>query len=145
MGWDWTVATVIQWRCHEQSQKYLRGLQRLVRIVTIRLKKHRNAVALVDMLDRFELFLKVYARRLGCWMTCSKSPSLCRQYTSLLMQPVPILIKKSVFLLPVPFKLLFFLPPLSLDDVSTEEKDIVVKRADLKKHLTLMDVEGKPM
>ncbi|XP_011604631.1 pleckstrin homology domain-containing family S member 1 [Takifugu rubripes] len=33
----------------------------------------------------------------------------------------------------------------SLDDISTEEKDIVVKRADLKKHLTLMDVEGKPI
>lgn len=61
------------------------------------------------------------------------------------MQPVPKIIKKSVSLLRVPFQLLFFLPPLSLDDVSTEEKDIVVKRADLKKHLTLMDVEGKPM
>lgn len=61
------------------------------------------------------------------------------------MQPVPIIIKKSVPLLRVPFKLLFFLPPLSLDDISTEEKDIMVKRADLKKHLTLMDVEGKPM
>lgn len=45
----------------------------------------------------------------------------------------------------MPSQPLFFLPPLSLDDVSTEEKDIVVKRADLKKHLTLMDVEGKPM
>lgn len=61
------------------------------------------------------------------------------------MQPVPILIKKSAPLLRAPFKLLFFLPPLSLDDVSTEEKDIVVNRANLKKHLTLVDVEGKPM
>uniref|UniRef100_A0A3B5K695 Pleckstrin homology domain containing S1, tandem duplicate 2 n=1 Tax=Takifugu rubripes TaxID=31033 RepID=A0A3B5K695_TAKRU len=83
--------------------------------------------------------------RFGWWMTCSKSPSLCRRYTSLLMQHVPILIKRPVSLLCVPFKLLFFLPPLSLDDISTEEKDIVVKRADLKKHLTLMDVEGKPI
>lgn len=36
------------------------------------------------------------------------------------------------------------LPPLSLDDIPTEERDIEVKRADLKKHLTLMDVDGKP-
>lgn len=33
----------------------------------------------------------------------------------------------------------------SLDEISTEERDIEVKRADLKKHLTLMDVEGKPV
>lgn len=37
------------------------------------------------------------------------------------------------------------LPPLSLDEISSEERDIEVKRADLKKHLTLMDVDGKPM
>lgn len=39
---------------------------------------------------------------------------------------------------------IFLLPP-SLDEISTEERDIEVKRADLKKHLTLMDVEGKPV
>lgn len=42
-------------------------------------------------------------------------------------------------------KIFLLLPPLSLNDVSTEERDIEVKQADLKKHLTLMDLEGKPM
>uniref|UniRef100_A0A8D3DUT2 Pleckstrin homology domain containing S1, tandem duplicate 3 n=1 Tax=Scophthalmus maximus TaxID=52904 RepID=A0A8D3DUT2_SCOMX len=36
-----------------------------------------------------------------------------------------------------------FLPP-SLDHIIPEERDIEVKQADLKKHLTLTEVDGKP-
>lgn len=32
----------------------------------------------------------------------------------------------------------------SLDDVNPEERDIMVKQADMKKHLTVTEVDGRP-
>lgn len=87
MGWDWTMTTVIQWRCHEQSQKHLRCLKRFIGIVSHDKIKETQEHSPSDRRVRpvWAVSEGLCKGRLGWWMTSSKSPSLCRRYTSLPM------------------------------------------------------------
>lgn len=44
-----------------------------------------------------------------------------------------------------PKQLPFFVSLSSIDAILPEERDIEVRQADLKKHLTVTEVDGKPM